>query len=158
MDNLITIIDIKEAKLNNIPIEEVVKWKSLKIISSIAKIIKLKEVGYSKPDEFKKVCSKVITNTNFMYNKESKHNNYWFSGSFKVSEIKSNNKIEVLVPIIGIKKVNTISGKDFDLKVENTIIEANDKLNKYFKDNKFISGIFKIRNGTFLSYLERISY
>ena len=156
IDNSITINDVKEAKQNNIMIKEVIEWKNLKIISSVSKILNIKKSGYNTPNEFKKVCSKVITNTNFMYDKKTKYNDYCFNGSFKVSEVKSNNKVKVLVPVIGINK----SKKDLDLKVENTIIEANNKLNKDFKNSKskFIGGVFKIRNGTFSKYLERISY
>jgi hypothetical protein len=160
IDNSITINDVKDAKLNNITIEEVIEWKNLKIISSVARILKLKESGYHTPNEFKKVCSKVITNTNFMYNKKTKFNDYCFNGSFKVSEVKSNNKVKVSFMIIGIKNANTISGKDFDVKFDNVIIEASNKINKDFKNSKskIISGVFKIKNGTFSNYLERISY
>ncbi len=57
------------------------------------------------------------------------YKDYCFNGSFKVSEVKSNNKVKVLVPVIGIKKANTISGKDWDFKVETTIIEASNRVN-----------------------------
>jgi translation initiation factor 2 alpha subunit (eIF-2alpha) len=50
----------------------------------------------------------------------------------------NSNKIKVLVPVIGINK----SKRDIDLKVENTIIEANNKLNKNFKNSYLTTKIF----------------